>query len=1519
MPLTRRARRRLTLMSLLLVVFGCAVSGVWWLRQIQKDAAATEAREADLALFEKGAWAESLPQLALAVSRDNDDLEALVRLADARSRVPEVNDRHISTASSYYTRAVEACVRDGRTDEIYEQALLGQARMARFTGAPLTAERACTALLGIDPENEEAVEILIGLKAATGELLPEDDELLFRNGRSLAAWGEALREADDRSALRWHLAQIEQDGPSRIISQGALFTMLKQAGWEDRQRLRSAMSTGRLVETPRELAQAIVELDGPSDDGLRIIHANECLADDDPDAARLVLGEIDPETIEDPEALLLLLGMRERLDEVEDRRAAAAILDQVVELSKTDPGVAVRLGLRQWFEGNFPQASTAFRNILEAEEATATQLLTGALVAAIQGLESQAEWIDALEVMLAENRLEASVTGVIRPGIDFIELAGRQGMTPEQLEEIEGLASTLPANLFIQLILGDVYNRTGLVETAIRHYEDAARMARPDAVPVQRRLIEAYLDSGASQLAFERAFAFASVSRQLLGEILLLRSYIGLESSGLSAQLVESSFSEWPTSFDFAQAILDGVGEREGLAQIFIPLSAEAAISSGRLEELDPLVDRLLAMDAAAATHLGMARVVLGAGSERVRDLLDAAIEADETGNLRSQIALVEAAVLEREGRLEEAAALLEKQDDPSGRSSGAALARARVERALRGDADLLDAIEGLDASGDPFGPNLLARLQLRATQLDDEDLSLAMITRMTEELGERSPWTVLLLARHTLQFSSDDESALDLAVVTLDPLVTRGDGSAEMGVVLARLLLSGEAPDRSQAVEVLRRCVQRYPARFDAMLLLIDVLQEMGRFEEAEEYLADLWNRRDVVPPSIQVFLASLLESQGNRAEVASLRCEKADRTGDPVDAIACVRALLAIGDVASADARLDLLEDLAERPAAVDLELAARATRRGDVETALGLLRSAGGFDSEVLRETAIASLLLEIGRLEELGDALPALVTRFPESADLQVIAARHAMAMAPADVEAAGRALDAAIELAGDDPSTLGRILAVRMGDPGLRAADEGRATIRVIDAVERVQPIQGRLARIALRAAGEGDRLAPSDRDLTEVIDLIEASPYIRLAWSLGLDLHASAFRDAVTGNDLERSQLLGERLVDLASRAADQFPGDAELGLRLAAIRLQMGDPQQALLVAERTVQRIGEAANLGSAIRVAQLQLFNDQPTRARQTLAPFLDEVREDPATRPLAWSLMVDTFLRIGSIEEAWELFMLRAAAAPPVQRYAGWLSRLENLDAEDVLEAVRFVEARTPPEVDRTPSIGALLVAHQRTADPRIRAEVPERLAREKAKPAPIERQLQLAVFEAGLDDRPPESRATARFLEILESIPEEIISRTRTFPSLPEAERARLAMVFQPVLLSVNNFVANAAGDLIDGRVEDPAELEESLRYWFEFLDSMNPDLPEVTDTLAIASLALGDLPEARRLADEALAAAPGRGTFRYTLARILAAGGEDAEARGQVLEAIRILSGADPLGSERKLEEMRDFLFGLQR
>ena len=87
-----------------------------------------------------------------------------------------------------------------------------------------------------------------------------------------------------------------------------------------------------------------------------------------------------------------------------------------------------------------------------------------------------------------------------------------------------------------------------------------------------------------------------------------------------------------------------------------------------------------------------------------------------------------------------------------------------------------------------------------------------------------------------------------------------------------------------------------------------------------------------------------------------------------------------------------------------------------------------------------------------------------------------------------------------------------------------------------------------------------------------------------------------------------------------------------------------------------------------------------------------------------------------------------------------------------------------------------------MAHQRTADPRIRTELQERLAREKAKPAAIERGLQLAVFEAGVDDRPPESRATARFLEILESIPEEIISRTRAFPSLPEAERARLAMV-----------------------------------------------------------------------------------------------------------------------------------------
>ena len=48
-----------------------------------------------LDMLKKGSEPAALPQLALAVSRDNDDLEALVRLADARSRVPEVNDRHI--------------------------------------------------------------------------------------------------------------------------------------------------------------------------------------------------------------------------------------------------------------------------------------------------------------------------------------------------------------------------------------------------------------------------------------------------------------------------------------------------------------------------------------------------------------------------------------------------------------------------------------------------------------------------------------------------------------------------------------------------------------------------------------------------------------------------------------------------------------------------------------------------------------------------------------------------------------------------------------------------------------------------------------------------------------------------------------------------------------------------------------------------------------------------------------------------------------------------------------------------------------------------------------------------------------------------------------------------------------------------------------------------------------------------------------------------------------------------------
>ena len=106
MALNHRARKRLGIL-LVIVVFLCVIGGIGWLgRNIIRDRNASYAREEGMSLWEAGNYEEALPRLSAAVTRNREDVELLILLADTRARVPLPGNRNILTAIGMYRNAL---------------------------------------------------------------------------------------------------------------------------------------------------------------------------------------------------------------------------------------------------------------------------------------------------------------------------------------------------------------------------------------------------------------------------------------------------------------------------------------------------------------------------------------------------------------------------------------------------------------------------------------------------------------------------------------------------------------------------------------------------------------------------------------------------------------------------------------------------------------------------------------------------------------------------------------------------------------------------------------------------------------------------------------------------------------------------------------------------------------------------------------------------------------------------------------------------------------------------------------------------------------------------------------------------------------------------------------------------------------------------------------------------------------------------------------------------------------------
>ncbi len=1452
-------------------------------------------------------------ELSLAVARDQEDLEALLVFAEARSRVPEPNNRHLNTAMNYYTRATTLASRPGVDPETLKKALGGRARMELANRAIVRLEETAQEILEIAPADGEALDYLFEIKKVRGEYLPESTDLIVRGDRTDAAWLQALRDADSQVALRWALERLAVQ-PQDIDRREQVLDVLREGGSEDLQLLRD----GALRETTMDLVTAWVAEARLDDPMPRLVLAIEHLRRNELDDARAAVDAVEAIGMQDPLLLLRAVSIREALQTPDDQALARNLLEQAEQAVRSNPSAAMNIAIRHWNTGRSDDAFRVLDSVTGDDGSTPSdeQLVDVAANAALLALLDDRSDLDAriatFRGLLDSAMLEPSVRDLLTQVSELLEVGRLERVDEDELAVAQTAAAALRGNPLVQTVFGDILARSGYQSLANDAWARAGEMVGQRSLPIGRRGVRGLLDSQSVTEAFRQAVRYAGGTQTLASVISLIEAWLALDAAGLTAREVEPQFTEYDSPLELAQAVLDDVEASDGDVGLVLPLVADAATRAGEPDIARSAIDR--AMEETATTAVLLRLAAINQANELGRDgaLLERLRAQAESEDEQDRVAVLEASMLRRAG--DHAAAMTIIEDRFAGRTDEAGrrlLGLERLDHALAVDGPIDDAIELLLSI--PTDERILRRMQRVAIARGNSELSLAVVDRAKEQHGTDSVPTILAEATHVIGFESDNADSVRRAVLRVDPIVSGGTGGVELELALVRLLAASDPPQADRAIAVLQQSVRSRPARFDSVVLLIDLLQKAGRFDEAQEQVQNLYRRRAAAPPEIQRLIPTLIAGQGDGDLVAASACELAERTGRPLDRLECARARYRSGEIAEADRILDdLLADDA-RPFAVDIEAAARLVREGDPEAGIAFLRASTVFPSDLRRDLALAGLLLELQRWSELATLLDGLGPDGDTSAEAFLIRAILHLNGPDRDPSAAMLALDRAAGLSPDDPGVLRRNATIRLADTELRASARD-----AIDLLGGLRPEEAELMRLAYDASPDGERFTPSPEHVVRAQTLVKTQPTSRPVWVLALEILGAAYEQALVDADPTLAARRGEALIELAEGAVGRFPGDSVFPAQLSRIHLALGNAADALAAAREGLRRAGDGARLANAIPVALVESRMGNHDAVIRTLEPYRTAIMDGPDERPRAWELLFTALLRSGRVDDAWTLFRARSSASEP-GGLVPWLVAAEGAPPQAARAAVDRAITTVPPGPARLPMAGALASVYRRTGDAGVRSRMEtllDEIAASSTEPAVA---MQVALTRVGLDEQTDPIGTLDRFAALVDGLPAGTIDQLKRFETLTPAERQQVAPIANAAIMAMNNFAAVTALAVLEGRVE-PDKVAAALTKASMVADDLGEivgDAPEVLDTRALVALARGDGSQAVELANAAIRAAPQRAGFRFTLAQGLALAGKPTEAGVQAREAIR-MHRREPEPDEAALADIQRFLERLQ-
>ncbi|MDY7109366.1 MAG: tetratricopeptide repeat protein [Planctomycetota bacterium] len=1056
MRLSKKAKRRLVVLTAVAVMAVIGVSGVKMIRAHQQERLIAAAHEKGAAAYERGDLQTALDELKYYVQHKKHDpevVETLLDFADARRRLPLPNAQHLVEAMGYYHHARKLL--DNHPDLPGRDALLLETQRKLLE---------LYALLGMRVELVETAD-----RVLAGH--PDDTDALAARARALyldRELAEALKSAE-------RLVAIEPADPA----------------WRH---LQLQIMQGMAVPDDELIAQCDRWIDAWDGDGrLHLLKAGWLAELGRMDEARRV-AEIAAERGAD--TLEILQHTVSLLDLLQMSEIASTVLADARQRFPQEQWVPEATVRRLWQAGRVDEALAE----LERAERDFDSLDSGLLrlsVVVLVAAEREEEARPALEQLEAAaiegeaGRGDRAWAEALRARLHLTESTWR--------EAVEAYQRALAADgddPILHFLLGEAYAMAGEHALAVEAY-GRAFTRQPSWLVAGATYAEALLTAGRPHEAFRIASTLLDRAPEgrLSVYLLVARTYLASLKAGGDPVIVEADTSR---SIDIVQ-LLSAMREQLPQRGDVSILLARACCLTGRLREAQGVVREELSAEAPNTNVLlPLARISRRHGLNLEGELLARARELD---GLTIPIALARAELLLEQDRGAEGLALIDRAIGlaPPEKRNAPETRRARCEYLVR--IDHPEALSALaDLIDDPAQPVPVLLFVLSQPEVwEEETLARAAVDRLERRLGEHAPQVRLAEANAMLRFRGDEEARRAKAIVMIGDVLEQCPDSLPALILMAQASLVGENPSPDRAIEHLQRAVNLAPGRSDLLVRLIALLQRAGDYETADRYLAHLSRLAEYDPGAMRSEMR-LRHVQGD-FEGALLRFGGAVDEDAPVADQLVLAALHArAGEHDAAEAIYQRLLRITDHDGLVAAQAAEFYANTGRFEKGLALFGKVGEEEAPLLK----GGFYLRHSRFDEAERWLTKTLEAEPESVE-----AHHQLARLYAARAQPEKAREYALAGLRLEPRHAGLRATLAMANIGADASGRGEA-IKLLRELGRENDSLLDTLTLLEQIPVEDGRTSPTDVNLQAARTLTEAHPQFLPAWLLAITLHREA-------------------------------------------------------------------------------------------------------------------------------------------------------------------------------------------------------------------------------------------------------------------------------------------------------------------------------------------------------------------------------------------------------------------------